>query len=701
MELINEDLEAQLKEKADAERVLVGVIESFMRESEDARRPHEDEWLRALQDVKGTYSPDQLAIISQLRERNPLASSVFIKTSTVKALAAYGNILEILTADGKFPISADATPIPEGIEDTVTISLGTENSEEEPADLLGFPGDGMEIPPGTTSNMLGGLKKQFNKLLSAGAIVKKGQASDPTELEIHPAKRSAEQLNKQFQDQFIEMDAESKITKTCWELAHLGSGCLKGPFTTIKKRDKWIENDKGELVYKPDSINIPDVSAPTIWNIYPDHSVARVSEGKGIVERHLMNKPKLRSLLKNKSFKKDKIEELVALDPSYVPKHWEENLTDSNRSDLYNRYEVLEYWGYIDSKLAKQLGLKFKETDEYQINAFICEGRLLKAVVNPFIPMRIPYNIAAYEDQHYQIWGKGIPHNNRDTQQLVNAHWRAAIDNLNLAGSVILEVDKNRLVPGQDLALYPGKHIFTKGGQGQAIRGITFNDTSFNHFTAVDKAMQFSDDATGIPRFYTGSGNLPSSIRTASQTSMLLGATAQNIKTVVKNIDRDILEPFGNALFQWNMQFNKDNPTIRGDISIKPRGTSSLLQREVKSQRLMTFAQLLGTNPAMAPQVDWEYLAREISKTMDLDPDKVINDPAKAKEMALLMQLTQGAQGNGQAAGTTPPGTPPAGQLEGNGGVPSGANPADLSGVGGGNIGTGNIPQSGESNFTG
>ena len=34
-------------------------------------------------------------------------------------------------------------------------------------------------------------------------------------------------------------------------------------------------------------------------------------------------------------------------------------------------------------------------------------------------------------------------------------------------------------------------------------------------------------------------------------------------------------------------------------------------------------------------------------------------------------------------------------------GAPTGANPNDPSGTGGGNIGTGNVPQSGESNFTG
>ena len=39
--------------------------------------------------------------------------------------------------------------------------------------------------------------------------------------------------------------------------------------------------------------------------------------------------------------------------------------------------------------------------------------------------------------------------------------------------------------------------------------------------------------------------------------------------------------------------------------------------------------------------------------------------------------------------------------MDGSGGVPVGANPTDDSGVGGGNIGTGNTPLAGEAGFTG
>ena len=51
---------------------------------------------------------------------------------------------------------------------------------------------------------------------------------------------------------------------------------------------------------------------------------------------------------------------------------------------------------------------------------------------------------------------------------------------------------------------------------------------------------------------------------------------------------------------------------------------------------------------------------------------------------------------NGIQENTSNGGQPPMGQ---SGGVPPGANPQDPTGSGGGNIGTGSVPQSGEAGF--
>jgi hypothetical protein len=67
------------------------------------------------------------------------------------------------------------------------------------------------------------------------------------------------------------------------------------------------------------------------------------------------------------------------------------------------------------------------------------------------------------------------------------------------------------------------------------------------------------------------------------------------------------------------MQFDYD-PEAAGDLEVKARGTESLMQNEVRSQRLLQFLQVV-KNPTLAPFAKMPYIVREIAKSMDLDPD--------------------------------------------------------------------------------
>jgi hypothetical protein len=139
------------------------------------------------------------------------------------------------------------------------------------------------------------------------------------------------------------------------------------------------------------------------------------------------------------------------------------------------------------------------------------------------------------------------------------------------------------------------------------------------------------------------------------------------------------------------MQFNDDKPQIKGDLDIKARGTSSLMQKEVRSQRLMTFMQT-ASNPALAPFVKWHTILKEVAKSLDIDPEQVINDPEKAAIFAQIMGMVNGNQTNTTAVG----GQAEMGQAMP---VPPGASPTDSTGNGGGNIGTGDVPLPGEASF--
>lgn len=665
---------------------LVGYVNKQYTRSKEARRVSERKWIQCYRDYRGEYNGYQRALIEKLRQTYPTAADVFVKISKTKATNAYSNILDILFSDDKFPIVVKPSKKPEGVA-TIVHTQGQGQGQQQPPQPsgYGFKGDGASLPPGSTHNdLLAGDEVTYGKMLGANSTVVEGTGTSPNDVTMYPADDTAWELEKLMQDQLTETNAELALRKCAWEAAILGTGCIKGPMSSYKTVHKWVLGDDGKPTYQPEVKLAPEIYAPSIWNVYPDPDSKFLPHAEYVIERHLIGRNELRGWKKKYGFDKEAINEILLGNPQYTQEYWEVDLKDNLPHQHYERYEVLEYWGYINEDLANLLNLEFNQAENVQINAFVCQNKVLKVVLNPFIPQRIPYYLVPYEELAYQVWGVGVPENMTDSQGLVNAHWRAAIDNLNLAGNVMLEVNQNQLMPGQDMTIRPGKIWRKQGGApGQSIYSIDFKDTSQSHMVALDKAKQLADDETGIPGFASGSGALPSAARTSGTVSMLMGAAALNIKTVIKNFDTYLLQPLGENLFHWNMQFNEDNPEIRGDYEIVAQGTASLMQKEVKSQRLLTFVQVAASNPAMAPMVNYDYVIKELAKSMDLNPQKVINDPVAAKLMAQMIGMMNGSQPQ---------------QPQGN---PAGANPNDMQGSGGGNMGVGGISQPGEPQFSG
>tara|TARA_R110002073_G_scaffold40844_3_gene115964 strand:- start:350 stop:1003 length:654 start_codon:yes stop_codon:yes gene_type:complete len=211
------------------------------------------------------------------------------------------------------------------------------------------------------------------------------------------------------------------------------------------------------------------------------------------------------------------------------------------------------------------------------------------------------------------------------------------------------------------------------------------------------QARQLADEETGIPSVMHGQTGVSGTGRTSSGLSMLLSGANLSIKTVMKNIDDYLLKPLGEAMFQWNMQFNTDNPEIVGDLEIKPRGVASVMQKEVRSQRLTSLLQTVA-NPMLAPFIKIPNLIRELAIAQDIDPETLVNDMDDAAIFAEMLKglNAQQQEGTEQTQGTSQ--QSPMGKTQG---VPPNGAGQDPSGTGDGNIGTGNVPQTGESNFTG
>ena len=663
-----EDVTEASEEKLYVSR-LVDIVNERFTKAETSRRQHEEQWLRNYKNYRGVYS-------ESVKFTEAEKSRVFIKVTKTKVLAAYGQITDVLFSAGRFPLSVDPTVLPEGVSgdvhyDPLKEELEGSGEEESP---YGFAGDGNDLPAGSTeaSLQLGVLESKLE-----GKDVKEGMGSSPTSVNYNPAMLAAKRMEKKIHDQLDESEATKQLRSAAFEMPLFGTGIMKGPMAVDKEYPDWDEDGN----YIPVTKTVPKVSYVSVWDFYPDPDAASINDCQYSIQRHKLNRSQLRDLKRRPFFRTDVIEDVITQGESYAKKYWEDDLQDYQTDSGVDRFEVLEYWGVMDMKTIEEHDIEIPEelesADELQVNIWICNDRVIRSVLNPFKPVRLPYYAVPYEHNPYSLFGIGLAENMDDTQTLMNGFMRMAVDNAVLSGNLIFEVDETNLVPGQDMQLYPGKVFRRQGGApGQALFGTKYPNVSGENLQLFDKARQLADESTGLPSFSHGQTGVSGVGRTSSGISMLMNAAAGGVKTVIKNIDDYLLGPMGKSFFHFNMQFDFDK-SIRGDLEVKARGTESLMANEVRSQRLMQFLQV-GANPNLAPWMKSQYIIREIAKSMELDPDKVTNNIEEAQEQAMIMQKQQA---EAQAAAPAPEGVP---------------NPAGAE-----NIGVGGVPIPGEQGFSG
>ena len=679
---------------------VIGLIQERMRSAEDGRQSHEERWLKAYKNFRGVYD-------SSTQYTSTEKSKVFIKITKTKVLAAYGQIVDILFANKKFPINIESTPVPEGIAEFAHLRTPADELSEP----FGYEGDGRELSPGALEasqpnlDVLGSLGAKFGE--DPPIVEGPAKIGEP---QISPAKSAALKMEKTIHDQLTDSNAVNVLRHAIFESSLLGTGIVKGPFNFGKTVHQWETTSEGKM-YMPYDKLVPRIEAVSIWDVYPDPSATHIDDCEYVIQRHKMNRSQLRNLMSMPMFDPEAIREVIAGGGNYQEKYFEDTIRDDENEPYteHERYEVLEYWGILDATIAQQMNIEGADEldplDQAQVNIWISGGQVLRACANPFTPTRMPYYAFPYELSPYQIWGVGVPENMEDAQMLMNGHVRMAIDNLALAGNLVFDVDETSLVPGQNYDIFPGKVFRRQSGvTGTAVNGIKFPSTAGENIQMYDKARQLADEETGIPSIMHGQTGVTGTGRTAAGLSMLLGSSGLSIKTVIKNIDDYLLKPMGEAFFQWIMQFNEDDPDIIGDLEIKPKGTASVMQKEVRSQRLTMLLQTVA-NPMLAPFIKIPNLLKELAISQDIDPDSLVNDVNEAQIYAEILKGLQNAQQpegpEGPAQGPSP--TTGAGQtgMGGVGGVPQEPPQTNLNGTGNGTIGTGGVPSAGESGFTG
>lgn len=606
---------------------LAQKLRAMFQEFETLRRPLETEWLENLRQHKGVYDPETLSKIP------PNSSKVYPKITRARDNTVLSRLHEMLFPSNDRNWEIEPTPIPK-VPDAIKEEIKTALISQDPQ-------TGMIILP---------TQQQIDQAIKEYAIM------------------SCEQMSAEMEDQLTEMDYSMRVGKPCLKSGVIyGSGIVKGPLPI----EYWVttyEATDDDVVSKETKKVSPYFQQIKIWNIYPDMNVTDWEQQEGCFERHVMSKHELRKLSKRKDFYGDTIKAYLTEHPNgdVTKKNYEMELekldqtsaqknafsyseSTATQKSVTRKYEVLEYWGYVDGRELQEAGGNVSEDmfdDEVAATIWILGNKIIKAKANgkgiPDIPYLKPFYL---EKDETSIFGEGLPRITRHSQITVCAAARMMLNNAAICSGPQFEVNSTLLVNDDPTSIYPMK-VWVREGRGAdaqypAIRVYHVESHIEEYLRIVDQFIKFGDIESTLPTWMLSEPSALSN-ETATGVSMRLSTMTMTVRDIVRNFDEH-QECVIKSLYAWNMEFN-DNPEIRGDYKVRARGSSSLVMKEVRMQSLN---QLVTTiQPEERVYIPWRALLEQRVKTNDLDLSLNTEEQAdeirrsmvddKAKELAYM-----------------------------------------------------------------
>lgn len=622
---------------------LAGTFQEY----KDARKETENEWLKDLRQYQGIYEPDVLA---RLNAASGSRSKVFVGLTRTKVMAAYSRIIDLLFQHGDIFFSVTPTPVPQ-IDPLKAMQMRQMAMDQ----IMQASGQ----DPMMNQDLVAARMEEIEVEL--------------LEFEKEISKQAAESMTIDIEDQLVETNAEMKLKESMLEACIFGSGAVKSGTVRIDQKQSYsqvLDPETGQQSYQLNIVETvaPEVESVSIFDLYPDPYCTTLDDCDGLFRRHVLTRRQMRDLADLPQFDGEMVKYLLKIHRG--GNHTEEDhettrrrIAGINDNSESNRFVVMEYWGTVDGYELEEHGIELEEgsdlSDDYSACVWVCDGKVLKVMLNPIAGYKMPYHIFPYERSPHQFWGTGVPRMMRDSQGTMNTATRIWLDNMALSSGPMVEVNTDLLAAGEDPTdIHPWRVFLREGGDGSmpAVRWYqpVANANGLNQIVEIFR--RFADETTSLPS-YTHGEQTQGLNKTATGMSMLMGAANIALKSTIKNIDDFLIEPMIESLFHFNMEFGT-NEKSKGDLRIVARGSTSLVQKEIQSQRLLQFLSIVGEDQSGV--IKRTQLLRDIASSMDIEPDDIIKTEEQvALEQQQLQQqqqqLQQAQMQQGAGAGGPPP----------------------------------------------
>jgi hypothetical protein len=656
--------EEQEKRKDAVESSLAAHIRKCWESAKRSKLNVERQMLKNLRQRNGEYEQQKLAEIEKFG-----GSSVFMRLTDIKCRAAAAWIKEVLNQER--PFNLEPTPVPSLPPDQAQ-AIKTEAYQKvlQQAQTIMAQGGVVDI-------------QQFRAVVQEMTENALEAAEEETQQE---ARQKAEDMAETIEDQFAEGGYGDALNIAVdHDFVTFGTMILKGPVLRNKTTLQWARGIDGRYEPSYQEEIVPEVERVSPLDLYPSADAIGVNDGF-LIEKYRVSRKELasfRGLGMEQGYNDDAINDCLDQYGRGGLREW--TVIDQERRVVEGRLfemldpgetiDVLIFFGGVQGKLLREWGMTPDQVDDplddYEVEGWLINNQVIRCVLNDD-PYGRPYHKAVYSSRSDGFWGIGLPEMMADVQQQGNAIARAMANNVAIASGPMVGVDDERLPPGEDgTRLFPWKvwsFNSARPGQGAPITFFQPEMKAQELMAIYQQWATLADEVTGIPRYQQGDAQTAGAGRTASGLSMLMGAAAKTVRSVVENIDQGIIEPLVQAFFGYNMLYNPDE-SIKGDCKAVALGASKIVVKEQRSLRLREFLQStlnpLDSQIMGAPRR--AELLRSVGESLDLEPDDVAPTREEMEQAQLPPPAAPAGPGQPAQAGqvipqaTTMPGGTPAG----------------------------------------
>lgn len=621
---------------------LAAHVRGFFTQAKADRMTVEQEMLEAMYARRGQYTAEKLA---QIREQRQPAIYMMLAAAKMRQVEALLRDVMIGTGDEK-PWTAKPTPVPELPPTAVAQAVQQLTDELEQAFQSGFPPTMM-----AAQQRMREIRDELTNRLNEEARAK------------------CERFETKMEDQLVEGGFLAAFNQFITDLATFKTAFIAGPILRKKPKLAWGPNDEPTVTYE----TVLEWERISPLDVYPAKWARNINDGP-LAIKHQLSRQALNDQIGVEGYSDAAIREVLRRFNDAGFREW--TAIDSQRAVAEGKemstatetglIDTIQFFGSASGQMLLDWGMDKEQvpdpTKEYQIEAWLVDNLVIKAVLNADPLARRNIFCTSFQKTPGSVWGSSPYDLMRDCQDMCNGAARALAANMGVSSGPQVWVMVNRLPSGEDITeMYPWKiwqvESDPTGSTAQPMGFFQPTSNATELMAVYERYSLLADEYTGIPRYMAGfNGGEGGAGRTASGISMMITNASKTIKQVAGNIDIEVLMPLLQRLHYQNRRYSNDPDFKGGDINIVVLGAMSLVAREAAQQRVIEYL------AATANPIDSQILGiegraelhRQVVKRLDVNPDKVVPTQAQLRQrmaeaaMAQIVAANQAAPQPGQ-----------------------------------------------------